>query len=120
MSPDSIHIEQLALETRVGATDAERSKPQSLAVTITLCPRNPLVDLDDNLQNTINYSQVCDEAKTFVRDRNDKLIETLADCLAAHLLERFPVREVTIEIRKFVRTDAKFVAVTLTRRAAKG
>ena len=120
MPPDSIRIEQLSLDARVGVTEAERSKPQALAISLTLCPRHPLGDLDDDLQNTINYSQVCDEVKTFVQERSDKLIETLADSLATHLLMRFLLAQVTVEVRKFVRPDAKFVAVTLTRKALRG
>jgi 7,8-dihydroneopterin aldolase/epimerase/oxygenase len=118
VSPDHIHIEQLVLNARVGVTEAERSKSQPLAISLTLWPRHPLVDLADDLQNTINYSQVCDEVKEFARGRADKLIETLADRLAAHLLARFAIQRITIEVRKFVRPDAEFVAVTLTRNAA--
>jgi dihydroneopterin aldolase len=114
-SPDHIRIEQLELQARVGVTDAERSQSQRLAVSLSLWPRNLLVDLGDDLQKTINYSEVCEETKNFMLARSDKLIETLADHLAAHLLSRFPIRRITIEIRKFVRPDAKFVAVTITR-----
>ena len=81
-------------------------------------PRRPLVDLGDDIRNTINYSEVCDQTKTFVSNRTDKLIETLADCLAVHLLKRFSIQRITVELRKFVRPDAKFVAVTVTRNAA--
>jgi dihydroneopterin aldolase len=116
--PDHIRIEQLALDVSIGVTEAERSKPQPVALSLTLWPRTPLVDLDDNLQNTINYSQVCDEVKEFVSGRADKLIETLADRLAVHLLTRFAIRQITIEVRKFVRPDANFVSVTLTRSAS--
>jgi dihydroneopterin aldolase len=118
VSPDHIHIEQLVLNARVGVTEAERSKSQPVAISLTFWPRHPLVDLADDLQNTINYSQVCDEVKEFARGRADKLIETLADRLAAHLLARFAIQRITIEVRKFVRPDAEFVAVTLTRNAA--
>ena len=81
-------------------------------------PARPFVDLADDVRNTINYSEVCQETKNFVRDRADKLIETLADALAAHLLKRFAIQRITIEVRKFVVPDTKFVAVTVTRTAA--
>ena len=83
-------------------------------------PRRPLVDLGDDIRNTIDYSEVCTETREFVRNRTDKLIETLADRLAEHLLQRFAMQRITIEIRKFVVPDAKFVAVTLTRIAMEG
>jgi dihydroneopterin aldolase len=119
-SPDQVCIEQLEVSARVGVTESERAQPQRLSVSLTMCPRRPLVDLGDDIRNTIDYSEVCAETREFVRNRTDKLIETLADRLAAHLLQRFAMQRITIEIRKFVVPDAKFVAVSLTRVAAEG
>jgi dihydroneopterin aldolase len=119
-SPDQVCVEQLEVSARVGITDGERAQPQRLSVSLTMYPRRPLVDLGDDIRNTIDYSEVCAETREFVRNRTDKLIETLADRLAEHLLQRFAIKRITIEIRKFVVPDAKFVAVTLTRVAAEG
>jgi dihydroneopterin aldolase len=44
-----------------------------------------------------------------------KLIETLADALALHLLETFEIRRITIELRKYILPDVEFVSVTVTR-----
>jgi dihydroneopterin aldolase len=114
-SPDQVCVEQLEVSARVGVTESERAQPQRLSISLTMCPRRPLVDLGDDIRNTIDYSEVCVETREFVRNRTDKLIETLADRLAAHLVQRFAMQRITIEIRKFVVPDAKFVAVTLTR-----
>jgi dihydroneopterin aldolase len=115
---DYVHIEQLELSARIGVTETERAQPQRLSVSFVMWPASPLVDLADDIRNTINYSEVCEETKRFVRDRSDKLIETLADSLATYLLKRFSIQKITIEIRKFVLPDTKFVAVTVTRTAA--
>jgi 7,8-dihydroneopterin aldolase/epimerase/oxygenase len=115
---DYIRIEQLEVSARVGVTEMERAQPQRLSFSILMSPARPLVDLADDVRNTINYSDVCQETRNFVRDRADKLIETLADGLAAHLLKRFAMHKITIEVRKFVVPDTKFVAVTITRTAA--
>jgi len=119
-SPDQVCVEQLEVSARVGVTESERAQPQRLSISLTTSPRRPLVDLGDDIRNTIDYSEVCAEIREFVQNRTDKLIETLADRLAAHLLQRFAMQRITIEIRKFVVPDAKFVAVTLTRVAAEG
>jgi dihydroneopterin aldolase len=114
---DSIHVEQLEISARVGVTDAERNQPQRLTVSLTMWPHRPLIDLGDDIWNTINYSAVCNETKDFLRDCSCKLIETLADRLAMHLLKQFPIQKITVELRKFVLPDTKFVAVTITRSA---
>ena len=53
--------------------------------------------------------------KKFVGQRRDRLIETLADALAAHLLEAFEIRRITIELRKYILPEVEFVSVTVTR-----
>lgn len=118
VASDFVQVEQLEIRARVGLTEAERAQRQRLTVSMKMWPHSALVDLADNIQNTLDYSKICGETKEFVRDRSYKLIETLADRLAAHLLARFAMQRITIELRKFVLPDTKFVAVTVTRSAA--
>jgi dihydroneopterin aldolase len=115
---DHIHIEQLEIFARVGVTENERASPQRLALTITVWPAESFEQLQDDIARTVNYSAICAAAREFVRDRRDKLIETVAAHLASHLLEVFPVQKVQIELRKFVLPDAKHVSVTVTRNRA--
>ena len=112
---DRIHIEQLEISTRVGVLEEERAVPQRLTVSISLWPCRETRDLGDKIDNTVNYSAVAEETKNFVRDQSFNLIETLADRLAMHLLQTFPTQKVTVELRKFPLTDAKYVSVTVTR-----
>ncbi len=112
---DQIHIEQLEMFARVGVPQTEREKPQRLTVNITLWPRVQAHDLQDDVRKTVDYSQVCEETKKFVLGRSDKLIETLANRLAAHLLQLFSIQKIEIELRKFVLPDADYVSVTVTR-----
>ncbi len=117
---DKIHIEQLDVYTRVGVPEEERAKPQRLTVNISLWPYQQTSDLADHIGRTVNYSAVADETKNFLRDQSVKLIETLAERLANHLLKNFPIQKVTIELRKFVLQDVKYVSVTVTRSACVG
>lgn len=110
-----IHIERLELLAHIGVPDEERSAPQRLTFSITFWPVRQMDDLNDGISRTVNYASVCAETKKFVAARRDKLIETLADALALHLLEIFEIRRVTIELRKFILPDVDFVSVTVTR-----
>ncbi len=118
--PDEIHIEQLEVLTRIGVPEEERANPQKLTVSISLWPYEKTGDLADNIEQTVNYSAVAEETQNFVRDRSLNLIETLADSLALHLLKAFPIQKVTIEVRKFPLSDAKYVSATVTRIACVG
>jgi dihydroneopterin aldolase len=118
--PDEIHIEQLDVFTHIGVPEEERAKPQRLTASISLWPYQQTSDLADHIERTVNYSAVAEETKNFVRDQSVSLIETLAERLASHLLKSFPIQKVTIELRKFVLQDAKYVSVTVTRTACVG
>ena len=117
---DEIHIEQLDVFTRVGVPEEERAKPQRLTVSISFWPYQQTRDLADNIEGTVNYSAVAEETKNFLRDQSLKLIETLAEVLASHLLKSFPIQKITIELRKFALEDAKYVSITVTRTACVG
>jgi dihydroneopterin aldolase/2-amino-4-hydroxy-6-hydroxymethyldihydropteridine diphosphokinase len=119
-SDDRIHIEQLKIVARVGVSESERARSQRVAVSITIWPRFQADDLGDDVTKTVDYSKLCQEAKKFVQGRADKLIETLADALAEHLLRKFAIRRVTVELRKFVLKGADYVSVTVNRTAALG
>ena len=118
--PDEIHIEQLDVFTRVGVPEEERANPQRLTVSISFWPYQQTSDLADHIERAVNYSTVAQETKNFLRDQSVKLIETLAEGLANHLLRNFPIQKVTIELRKFALEDAKYVSITVTRTACVG
>jgi dihydroneopterin aldolase len=112
---DAIRIEQLEVFAHIGVPDEERSHPQRLTVSITFWPTEQGRELGDDLGRTVDYAAVCAETRTFVEARSDRLIETLADALANHLLGAFEIRRITLELRKFVLPDVEFVSVTVTR-----
>jgi dihydroneopterin aldolase len=113
-----IRIEQLELFARIGVPDAERAAPQRLIANITLWPACDLRDLNDDIQRTVNYSTLCQETKKFASETSDKLLETLTHRLAQHLVKTFPIRQITLELRKFALPDAQYASVTVTRGAA--
>jgi len=112
---DEIRIEELELMARIGVPAEERAQPQRLTVSMILQPHRSFANLGDNLARTIDYAAVCAEVRRFVSARRDKLIETLADEMAKHLLRHFAIARVELELRKFVLPETRYVAVRLTR-----
>ncbi len=112
---DEIRIEELELEARIGVPDAERVHLQRIVLSIAMKTPHGFRELNDDLRKTVDYAAVANEAKQFVSKRVVKLIETLADELAMHLLRLFDLAEVSVEIRKFVLPQTKYVAVRVTR-----
>ena len=113
-----IHIEQLKVFAKIGVLRAERRRPQRLVLNMTLWPARDLRDIKDAVTRTVDYSALCQETKNFVSRNSPKLLETLANDLAAHLLRKFRVRKISIEVRKFVLKDAAYASVTVIRIAS--
>ena len=112
---DCIHIARLEALAHIGVPDEERSSAQRLTFSIMLWPIRQSHELNDDISKAVNYATVCAATKEFVAARRDKLIETLADSLALHLLEVFEIRRITIELRKYILPNVEFVSVTVTR-----
>jgi 7,8-dihydroneopterin aldolase/epimerase/oxygenase len=114
---DEIHIEQLEVSSVIGVSEHERKTPQRLTINISFWPRRQTRDMEDRIGETINYAVVAEQTQKFVHDEAVNLIETLADRLAAHLLKKFPIQKITLEIRKFPLEHAKYVSAKVTRSA---
>jgi 7,8-dihydroneopterin aldolase/epimerase/oxygenase len=115
---DEIHIEQLEVSSVIGVSEHERKAPQRLTINLSFWPRRRTRDMADKIGQTVNYAVVAEETQRFVHDEAVNLIETLADGLAAHLLNNFPIQKITVEIRKFPLEHAKYVSAIVTRSAA--
>ncbi len=113
-----IHIEQLKLLAHIGVSRAERAKRQRLVLNLTVWPARDLRDVKDVVSRTVDYALLCQETKTFCAQESPKLLETLAQDLTAHLLRKFRIQKIRLEVRKFVLKDAAYAAVILTRTAS--
>jgi dihydroneopterin aldolase len=116
--PDCILIDQLEIWTRVGVPDAEREKPQRLTASLTLTPAGDFAAIDDRLENTVDYAEVCVRVKEVAAKRSRVLIETLGEEIAHELLQKFRLKSVEVELRKFILPDTAFVGVRICRTAS--
>jgi len=113
--PDQIHIEALEVHSRIGVPDEERAEPQRLTVTLTLEPNMDFRALDDRIAATVDYAAVCEAVKALAAVRPRKLVETLADEIAAALLAHFPIQRLTVEVRKFILPETAYVSIRIDR-----
>lgn len=113
--PDSIFISQLELRAHIGVPPEERAEPQRLTVSLELVPARGFADLADDIANAVDYFKVCRGVQWLATQRPRKLIETLAQEIAAFVLAEFAVEAVEVELRKYILPDTAFVAVQLRR-----
>jgi dihydroneopterin aldolase len=114
---DKITISDLEVFYRVGVTEAERSTPQRLLVTVEMLHDFGGAAARDSLAETIDYAAVCDRLLHLGHGSEWALIETLACEIAARLLQEFQVKGVSVEVKKFIIPQARYVAVSVTRMA---
>ena len=112
--PDSIRINGLEMQVRIGVPDEERAEPQKLVIDVVM--ESDFRGMADDIARTTDYAAVAAWLKEECARREWRLLETLAEDLAAGLLSRFPrVRAVTLQIHKFVLPKTRDVSVTLRR-----
>ncbi len=115
MSSDRIQIRGLRLVTRVGVPDEERALPQSVAANLSITPTKSFRNLGDRIEGTVDYYAVSQRLREVASAGERRLIETLAEDLAAAVLAFEGVAAVTLEIEKFILADCDRVSVEISR-----
>lgn len=117
---DRINILGLEVYAHIGVPDEERSRRQKLLVNLSLKVKSvEEAAAADNVALTVDYAQVCNEVKDTAAAHPRKLIETLAEEIATTVLKHERVKEVRVEIEKFILPDTRFVSVEISRKAPK-
>jgi dihydroneopterin aldolase len=111
-----ISIVDLEVFYRVGVADAERARPQRLLLTVEMDCDFSAAAKSDDIRDTIDYFAVSRRLLKFGEGRSWKLIEKLAADVANTVLSEFKPQSVTVEVKKFPLADARYVAVTVTRK----
>jgi FolB domain-containing protein len=97
---DRIAIRGLSIETRIGVTEKERSRPQDVQIDIELTADLSRPGLSDALGDTIDYDALVTEVAALVRAGERNLLEKLAEEIAALLSAKDGVSGVTVEVMK--------------------
>jgi 7,8-dihydroneopterin aldolase/epimerase/oxygenase len=115
---DLIRVVDLEVRARIGVPEAERAKAQKLLISLEMGVDGiRRAARTDDLAATVNYFEVTERVKAqVVRTCPCKLLETLAEKIAADLLEAFPIKSLTLEIKKFILPDTRWVSVQITRK----
>jgi dihydroneopterin aldolase len=111
-----ISIVDLEVFCRVGVPDAERARPQRLLLTVEMESDFSKAAKTDSITDTIDYFAVSQRLLKFGEGRSWKLIEKLAADIADTILSEFKPRGVTVEVKKFIIPQARYVSVVITRR----
>lgn len=97
---DRIFLEGLTTEAIIGIFDWEREIRQTVAVDLEMAVDISRAAITDSIHDTLNYKRVAKRVLAFVQESRFKLIETLAERVAALILEEFAVTWVRVTLHK--------------------
>lgn len=95
---DRIVVQGLRLSGRHGVDEAERVDDQTFEIDIEL--QIDRTEKIDDLDATVDYTSLIDEARKVVEGEPVRLVETLAESIAAGALSSPLAREVLVKVRK--------------------
>jgi len=116
LNSDTIFIRNLVIQTIIGIHPAERTTLQTVLVSLELETATTTAAACDDIVNALDYERLAQRVREFVSQAEFQLIETLAERLAALVLEDSSVMLVSVEVQKPAAIpDAETVGVRIQR-----
>jgi len=97
---DIIFLSDLRVETVIGIWDWERKIRQTVSIDLEMSADIAKAAATDDVKDTLNYKLVAKRLQQFVGDSDFQLVETLAEKIAAIVLDEFDVEWVKVRVNK--------------------
>ncbi|HEY8814042.1 MAG TPA: dihydroneopterin aldolase [Candidatus Dormibacteraeota bacterium] len=97
---DRIQLEGMVFSGRHGVRPAERAEPQEFKVDVTVNAELLAAGRSDGVEDTVDYRAIYAIVKRVIEGESVKLIETLAQRIADHVLELDRVAGVSVRVAK--------------------
>jgi 7,8-dihydroneopterin aldolase/epimerase/oxygenase len=100
MHMDIIYLNDLRIDTIIGVYDWERRVKQRVILDLEMATDIRKAAASDNLDDTLNYKAVAKRLIDFVGHSEYQLVETLAEKIAAIVMEEFNVPWLRLRLNK--------------------
>jgi 7,8-dihydroneopterin aldolase/epimerase/oxygenase len=97
---DSVFIRDLRIETVVGVYDWERRIRQTVSLDLDMSTDIKAAAKSDRIEDTLDYKAVAKRVAQFVSEQQFQLVETLAEKVAALILDEFKIKQVKVTVHK--------------------
>ena len=97
---DIIFLRDLRVETVIGIWEWERKIRQTVAIDLEMSTDIRKAAASDNVEDTLNYKSVAKRVQSFVAESSFQLVETLAEKIAAIVLDEFDVAWIRVRVNK--------------------
>ncbi|MFT3811286.1 MAG: dihydroneopterin aldolase [Micropepsaceae bacterium] len=111
-----VFVRDLLLDAHIGVHRHEEDLAQPIRVNIDLTVAESGAPIEDRLENVVDYEHVVNGIRAIVAEGHLRLVETLAERVAAFALEDARVHAVRVRIEKLkIIPDAASVGVEIER-----
>jgi len=97
---DIVFIRELHVDTVIGVYDWEREVRQTVVLDLEMASDNKLAARADDISDALDYAAVCNRLREFIENSQFQLIETIAERVAAIVLEEFNVPWLRLRLSK--------------------
>lgn len=109
-------VRDFVLNCSIGVYRHERDAPQRVRLNLDLAVVDDQAGESDQIDDTVSYEHIVDQARTIVADKHYNLVETLAEALAVMCLADHRVRTARVRVEKLdVFADVAAVGVEIER-----
>lgn len=99
-SPDLVFIRELQVNTIIGVYDWEREVRQTVLLDLEMATDNKRAAASDDIADALNYAAVSNRLMEFIENSQFQLIETMAEQVAAIVLNEFKVPWLRLRVCK--------------------
>ncbi len=97
---DTIFLTDLRVDTVIGIYDWEREIRQTVAIDLEMATDIRQAAATDDIQYTLNYKSISDRLIEFIEKSEYGLIETMAEEVAAIVMDEYSVPWVRVTLHK--------------------
>jgi FolB domain-containing protein len=112
---DKVFVKNLVLPCKVGFFEEERKEKQNVIIDIEIFCDLSKAGATDDLDKTISYSEVQEKVTDIVVNGEFKLLESLAETIAALILKSPAADTVTVTIKKEKYGKKPIMGIEITR-----
>ncbi len=115
-SPRRVFVRDLVLPCSIGVHAHEHESPQRVRLNLDLDIVEPPTPIDDDLRNVVCYDEIIEAVRRLIGSGHVRLIETLAERVAALCLADPRVAKIQVRIEKLdVYRDVGSVGICIER-----
>ena len=115
---DTIFLEQVSVQTKLGVPNWERLKPQTIILDIEIGYDLSQSCKSDEIEDTVDYGEVVNRIRATLQENSFKLVEALAEHVCQLILQEFKAKQVKVKVSKpSVLSGLKALGVIIERRA---